>query len=184
MAGGYSKRRSGIGRRPGAGRAWSEQTSDAGRPGSPAVLVDKTGSASAAVLVLACSAQERRLSGRRSAGGEWVDPVVSGYLRRGFGLVTSMEPSCLSGLPHVPGWHAELAGRTLRVSQRDEVLYTGAIDVDIPLYWYRAAATRGRLVIMVARDWTPPELSPGFLDQQRLAGTLVGAGVRLTHPRS
>jgi hypothetical protein len=86
-------------------------------------------------------------------------------------------------LPQVPGWHAQLIGRTLRIGQHNEVLYTGRIDEDIPLYWYRAAATQGHLVIMIARDWTPPELSLGFLDQQRLAGNLVGATVRLTYPQ-
>jgi hypothetical protein len=39
----------------------------------------------------------------------------------------------------------------VRISQEDDVVYTGTVDGDIPLYWYRAAGTRGRLVIMIAR---------------------------------
>jgi hypothetical protein len=153
------------------------------RLGTPTVLAGTAGTPTAALaaLVLTCSADERQLSHECSEGGELIDPIVNTYLRRRFGLITSLDVSSLAQLPQAPGWHAELAGRLLRVRDDAEVLYTGAIAVDLPLTWYRAAATRGRLVIMIGRRWARRGSPIPYLEQRRLAGGLVGANVRLTH---
>jgi hypothetical protein len=161
-------------------------TGDSSIWGVPALLSDigEPATTQLAALILFLPRAEREEAARgieTSTGGEPIDPVATGYLRRGFGLVTSMDVAALCALPDPSGWTASLASasRTLRITDDRDSVITGPVDVLVPPNWYRSLTERACLVVLIASPLEPGDPVLASIEKTRLAGRLVGARVPL-----